>query len=115
MTKKLEILEPQGMLDGVKTNELKFQVLDALRQDMDVVLIDLSAIDFMNSSAIGALVSIFKAVKEQGKEVHLCGLTDQVKMIFEITKMNRVFKPFSNREEFNAKFLDESLDEPIAQ
>lgn len=106
MTKTVEIFEPQGMLDGMKTNELKFQVLDVMRQNVDIILIDLSAVDFMNSSGIGALVSIFKTVNEQKKEVYLCGLTDQVRMIFEITKMDRVFKPFSNREEFQSKVLD---------
>lgn len=101
----LKTLEPQGILDGVTTNELKLQVSDLLHQDIDIVLLDMKQVTFMNSTGIGAMVATLKLVRAKGKQIYLCGLTEQVQIIFELTKMDRVFKTFIDQQEFNSKIL----------
>ncbi|MEM9002977.1 MAG: STAS domain-containing protein, partial [Cyanobacteria bacterium P01_F01_bin.86] len=91
MTATVKILEPSGILDGSTTNELKSQVTDLIQQGVDIVLLDMKSVNFMNSSGIGALVATLKVVRTKGKQLYLCGLTDQVKMIFQLTKIDRVF------------------------
>lgn len=103
MTTEVKTLEPAGMLDGAAAHDLKNQVLDLLREGADGVLLNLSGITFMNSSGIGALVSTLKAVREKDKQLYICGLTDQVRMIFELTKMDRVFNLYSDVADFEAK------------
>ena len=105
MTATVKTLEPSGILDGTTTNELRNQVADLIQQGADIVLLDMKSVDFMNSSGIGALVATLKMVRSKEKQLYLCGLTDQVKMIFKLTKIDRVFKPFGNQEEFEAKVL----------
>ena len=105
MTAIVKTLEPTGMLDGATTNELKNQVTEVIRQGADIVLLDMKGVNFMNSSGIGALVAILKMVRAKEKQLYLCGLTDQVKMIFQLTKMDRVFKHFVDPGEFEAKVL----------
>ncbi|WP_346293054.1 STAS domain-containing protein [Sphaerothrix gracilis] len=100
MTPLFKVVKPSGILDGVATNELKLQVLEFIQDETDVVLIDMEDVTFMNSSGIGALVSILKSLRAKNKELYLCGLSNQVQMIFELTKMNRVFKTYSSLEEF---------------
>lgn len=101
----VKTIEPAGVLDGIKTNELKHQVIDLMQQRVDVVLLDMKAVTFMNSSGIGALVAILKLARANEIQLYLCGLTDQVKMIFQLTKMDRVFQIFSDQSEFNQKIL----------
>ena len=105
MTAIVKTLEPTGMLDGATTNELKNQVTEVIQQGADIVLLDMKGVNFMNSSGIGALVAILKIVRAKEKQLYLCGLTDQVKMIFQLTKMDRVFKLFVDPGEFEAKVL----------
>jgi anti-anti-sigma factor len=62
----------------------------------------------MNSSGLGALVSILKAVRSTGAELFICSLSEQVKMIFQLTKMDRVFKIFANQDEFEQKVVSAS-------
>ncbi len=57
----------------------------------------------MNSSGMGALVATLKAVKAEGGELALCSLSDQVRIIFELSRMNHIFQVFSDRQEFEAK------------
>ncbi|NER84784.1 MAG: STAS domain-containing protein [Leptolyngbya sp. SIO1D8] len=104
MTAIVKMLEPAGVLDGVTTNELKHKVGDLVQDGADVVLLDMQSVTFMNSSGIGALVAILKMVRAKEKQLYLCGLTDQVKMIFQLTKMDRVFKLFSDRSDFESLF-----------
>ena len=101
----VKTLEPTGMLDGATTNELKSQVMELIQHGADIVLLEMEGVTFMNSSGIGALVAILKVVRAKGKQLYLCGLSDQVKMIFKLTKMDRVFKPFIDRSEFEAKIV----------
>jgi anti-sigma B factor antagonist len=103
MTTEVKTLEPTGMLDGAAAHDLKNQVLDVLRQGADGVLLNLAGITFMNSSGIGALVATLKAVREKDKQLYICGLTDQVRMIFELTKMDRVFTLYTDVADFEAK------------
>lgn len=105
MATDVRTIVPAGMLDGAAAHELKNQVLDSLRQGSDGVLLNLAGITFMNSSGIGALVSTLKAVREQGKQLYICGLTDQVRMIFELTKMDRVFDLYADVADFEAKVV----------
>jgi anti-anti-sigma regulatory factor len=42
-------------------------------------------------------------VRSAGAELFLCSLSDQVKIIFQLTKMDRVFKTLANRDEFEQK------------
>ena len=105
MTANLKTLEPTGILDGATTNELKLQVSDLLHQGADIVLLDMKQVTFMNSTGIGAMVAMLKIVRAKGKQIYLCGLTEQVKIIFELTKMDRVFKTFIDQQEFKSKVL----------
>lgn len=105
MTTAMKTLEPAGILDGATTNELKLQVTDLLQQGTDIVLLDMNQVTFMNSTGIGALVATLKIVRAQRKQIYLCGLSAQVKMLFELTKMDRVFKIFLDQQEFESNML----------
>ena len=105
MTTTVETLKPTGMLDGTTTIELKNQVAELLSKGVNIILVDMEEVTFMNSSGIGALVATLKLVRAQGKELCLCGLSNQVNMIFELTKMDRVFKTYENREAFESSLM----------
>lgn len=105
MMTSLKKLEPAGILDGATTNELKLEVSDLLHQGTDIVLLDMKQVTFMNSTGIGAMVAMLKVARAKGKQIYLCGLTEQVKIIFELTKMDRVFKTFVDQQDFESKVL----------
>lgn len=103
MNNTVKVLKPTGILDGRTTNQLRQEINDLIRQENKNILIDCQAVNFMNSSGIGALVATLKLVKNAGAKMYLCSLTDQVKMIFNLTKMDRVFEIYTDSEEFTKK------------
>lgn len=104
MDNQVKIFHPSGILDIDKGNSLRQEVVSAITtEDTDLFLIDLSNVSFMNSSGLGALVATYKSVKTANKNLFLCGLNDQVRMIFELTKMDLIFKIFKDVEDFKAQ------------
>ncbi|HEU0265271.1 MAG TPA: STAS domain-containing protein, partial [Geobacterales bacterium] len=63
------------------------------------ILVDLNDVRFIDSSGLGALVSGFKnAISHQGT-LKLAGLQSQVKSMFELTRLHRVFEIFDSAAE----------------
>ncbi|HEY9665924.1 MAG TPA: STAS domain-containing protein [Coleofasciculaceae cyanobacterium] len=100
MNSIVKVIQPSGILDAVSTNQLRREVSDVVESGANIILVDFQDVTFINSSALGALVSTLKLVRSAGSELFICSLTEQVKMMFELTKMNRVFKTFASLDEF---------------
>ena len=100
MSKNFQIIQPEGILDSIQANSLRRDIVDLIENGVKLILIDLQDITFMNSSGMGALVATLKTVKAAGGELALCSLTEQVKIIFELSKMNRIFQVFEDRQAF---------------
>ena len=64
------------------------------------MLIDFQDVTFMDSSGLGALVLALKTVRAAGGKLFICSINEQVRMLFELTSMDRVFQIFPNRDEF---------------
>ena len=55
------------------------------------LLIDFSRTGYIDSSGLGALVSISKRVREAGGELRLSGLNEDLRSLFELTKLDTLF------------------------
>jgi anti-sigma B factor antagonist len=58
------------------------------------ILIDLKNLRFIDSSGLGALVSGFKHATANHGTLKLSSLQPQVKSMFELTRLHRVFEIF---------------------
>lgn len=86
-------------LDAHNSSELKTEVQKLFEQGMKNMLIDLKDVRFIDSSGLGALVSGFKnAISHQGN-LKLSTLQSQVKSMFELTRLHRVFEIFPSTAE----------------
>lgn len=91
-------------LDAHNSNELKAQLLNLFEEGKVNIVIDLSPVRFIDSSGLGALVSGFKNASSRDGGLKLCGLQTQVKSMFELTRLHRVFEIFPGTEEALASF-----------
>lgn len=101
----IKVVQPLGILDGNRGNQLRREVSDVVATGANIVLIDLQNVKFIDSSGLGALVSAMKTVRGAGGKLFICSVSEQVKMLFELTKMERVFEIFADQNEFNQKVL----------
>jgi anti-sigma B factor antagonist len=71
--------------------ELKDLVQAALDRGDRRLLINFSRTGYIDSSGLGALVSISKKIREAGGELRLSGLNEDLRSLFELTKLDTLF------------------------
>jgi anti-sigma B factor antagonist len=83
-------LSISGELDVVTVPELRAEIEKLLARKPPRVEVDLSALRMLDSSGVGALVSLYKRVRANGGEVVMMGLRDQPLAIFRLLRLDRV-------------------------
>ena len=63
------------------------------------IVLDLSAVSFVDSSGLGALIACQRLMNTRAGELRLCSISENVRALFELMRMQRVFKVFDSREE----------------
>ena len=87
-TMKVEI---DGRLVAAVAPTLREDILGKLQDGMNV-LFDLSGMVHIDSSGLGVLVQVLQKVKSGGGKVVLAALQPGPKIVFDITKVSRVFE-----------------------
>lgn len=105
MSVKFEVITPEGILDSTKAEEFRQRVDEMLVTGVEVILIDLKNITFIDSSGLGTLVVILKKVRGMDRRLYICSINDQVRMLFELTSMDRVFDVYEDRAAFDQAIL----------
>ncbi|HFV9293226.1 TPA: STAS domain-containing protein [Serratia fonticola] len=77
-------------LDASVAVVFKQEILSFIEQSKHGILLDFSHVDFIDSSCLGALVSILKALNGRG-ELALCSLNSNIQNMFKLTRMDRIF------------------------
>ena len=88
---------PIEELDASNAVEFKFGLAALAAQERRMVC-DLSSLRFIDSSGLGALLSGLRKVSEYHGELKLCGLSDAVRDLFALVRMNRVFDIYATRD-----------------
>ena len=101
----IKYIEPSGIIDSTKTTSFRQEISEQVNDGADVIVIDFKKVTFMDSSGLGALVIALKTVRAAGGNLVICSINEQIKMLFELTSIDRVFRIFPNREEFKKKLL----------
>jgi anti-anti-sigma factor len=92
--KSLITIAPSGFLNEKTGSNLRAEVLSVLQEHPRDILIDCRDVQFMDSSGFGSLVTTLKRVREYGKQLYLCSLNSQMRIVLELTGTDRVFTIF---------------------
>ena len=80
----------EGQLDAVSVGDLRLELDKLVATRPQAVEVDLSSLRLIDSSGVGALVSLYKRVKQQGGNVLINGIRDQPLAIFQLLKLDRL-------------------------
>lgn len=84
-------------LDAQSAPELRSYIVNIINNGSENIIIDLSNISFMDSSALGAIVSIMKVLGGNGKLI-LVGVHGIVLDLFKLTRMDNVLNLYNDIE-----------------
>ena len=69
------------------------------------LLLDFGTVDHLSSAALGMLINVNNRVKNQNGQLRLAGIKPQIMEVFEITKLNKLFRILPNRTEALSSYL----------
>lgn len=93
------MVDVEGQLIVGNRQELKQKVLEELEGGERRFVIDFGETGYIDSSGLGVLVSLSKKIREQGGELRLSGLNEDLRTLFELTKLDTLFKITHTKDE----------------
>lgn len=93
------VVKPQGRVDADTAPEFKEQLKEIAQAGAESVVVDMQAVDFIDSSGLSALVSGLKALRQQGGALNLSQPQPQALTALRLTMLDRVFPIFPSVEE----------------
>ena len=84
-------LQIDGALDALTAPDIR-PIFDVVVAEGRLhVTIDIEKVTMIDSSGVGAIVSLFKRIKAAGGQVLVVGARDQPLAVFKLLKLDRVF------------------------
>ncbi len=98
------MVRADGQLIVGNRHELKDLVTRRLAGGDRRFVIDFAGTGYIDSSGLGALVTMSKQVREHGGELRIAGLNDDLRALFELTKLDTLFTISDSAEQALAAF-----------
>jgi anti-sigma B factor antagonist len=100
---QIVVIQPQGQINAANASEFKHQLQAAVTSPTPaIVLVDLERVESLDSAGLMILVSALTQAQHQNYQFSLCSLSPSIRMIFELTQLDRVFEIFPTKAAFEA-------------
>ena len=84
---------------GVESAQIETLVQDLLKQGLRHFIFDLSGVTHIDSTGIGRFISSLNITMREGGSLRMAGASGQVRDSFRVTRLDTIFKFYSNVEE----------------
>lgn len=84
------VVRPEGRLNMVAAPDLREQLHALVNAGKARLVVDLSAVETIDSSGLGALISGLKAARQSGGDLRISAPSEQATAVLELTNLNRV-------------------------
>lgn len=95
------VVEAQGEIDLATTSQLAAALHEAALTSPQVI-VDLSAVTYMDSSGFGTLLGATKKLRPGGGTLYLVGCRPNIERMLVITRLNTIFSIHKNEAEARA-------------
>lgn len=90
-------------LDAGSVTRFRQSTAPLLESDKDFVFV-MRDLKFVDSSGIGALLGCLRKANSEGGNVKICELQPNVRALFDLVRMNRLFEIFDTKQDAVASF-----------
>jgi anti-sigma B factor antagonist len=93
------IVRPVGEIDLSRAPSLRVQLNAIQARKPSRLIIDLGGVPYMDSSGVATLVEAMQNARRTGGKLILCAMQEKVRSIFEIARLDMVFKIVQTSDE----------------
>ena len=97
-TGPVTVLELSGRLTSFETGALRDSISRLLHQGRRDIVLNLSGLQYLDSSGIGELARVYVAVVKQSGQIKVVGLSSKIEQVLKITQLYQVFPEFPDEE-----------------
>lgn len=101
---KIVVLKCKGSLDAECVSLFKKTSQKLVDEGNRYFVIDATGLTFVDSMGLGAIISLMRRVQADRGEIKIAALSPDVRMIFELTRLHRVFDICATSSEACQKF-----------
>jgi anti-sigma B factor antagonist len=109
----ISIAEVAGRLTSFESGALRSSIAQLLKEGRKQIVLNLSGLDYLDSSGVGELVHTYMSVIKRGGEMKVVGLTEKVEEILKITQLHQVFQEFQDEQSALRSFPHSAGKDPI--
>jgi anti-sigma B factor antagonist len=92
------LLDVSGRLTSFETGALRDSIARLLKEGRRDIILNLSGLQYLDSSGIGELARVYVTVVKQGGQMKVIGLSSKIEEILKVTQLYQVFPEFPNEE-----------------
>jgi anti-sigma B factor antagonist len=93
------VLEVSGkVMSNYDLDILKEEVRTVIDAGSPHVVLDLAGVPWVNSTGLGILITIHHSLKAADGTLRICGLSERVLSIFQVSRLERVFDVYPDRD-----------------
>lgn len=100
----ITVLSLTGQLDALTAGTIKPVIDEIVASPRMFVVLNLNDLTLIDSSGVGAIVSMFKRSRAQGGDTSIAGLNNQPKEVFKLLRLDKAINIFESVEEAIEKF-----------
>ena len=93
------VVAPTGRLDVAGAPALKDAISEALKNGQARVVLDMEGVSFVDSTGLGSVIAALKQIRSSQGDLRLAAPNQQVRVVLELTTLDRVFPYYSTVEE----------------
>lgn len=98
---QVAIVQPDSSVNADNVVDFQHQLTTAILSERhSALLVDMSWVESIDRAGLIALVAAFRLAQRRGKRFALCRVAPSVRIIFELTQLDRAFEIFENRTSF---------------
>jgi len=101
---EIALVRLDGRFDASVAEAFKTRIKELIEQDHARLVVDLAKIAFIDSSGLGALVACLRSANRAGGDIRLSGLRQEIRGIFELTRLHKLFDIHTDAERALAAF-----------
>jgi anti-sigma B factor antagonist len=94
----VSLLDVSGKLTSLEAGALRDSVSRLLKQGRRDIVLNLSGLNYLDSSGIGELARVYVTVVKQNGQMKVVGLSSKIEEVLKITQLYQVFPEFPDEE-----------------
>lgn len=91
------VLALEGEIDLHESPHVKAQLDPLIAHKLPRIVVDLSGVSYIDSSGLALFIEALQRIQAYGGQLALCGLAASVRTIFEIARLDQIFRIFPDK------------------